>query len=966
MLRKLFKNKGFQIWFAETVFMVALIITVAILCSVFYDALKLLLWRETPVYVEGYSAIYDFDQQTVSKKDALNQANETNELVCEEGTVLLKNDDRALPLDNHAKVSVFGKNSVDLVYGGSGSAQTDNGEAKTIYDSLKEAGFRTNPVLQNFYNDPKQSGNKREANSSNMDSGNDVDIATGETPYSSYTSEVRNSYGEYHDAAIIVLSRISGEGFDLPRWSKDDANRHYLEPDPNEADLIRSVTAEFEKVIVVINSPTVIEMDWAEDGRYGDVSAVLWIGAPGNSGILALGRILKGEVTPSGRTVDTWASDLLSAPSVVNFGTGGIANADAYYLDGKKKSNFFVHYEEGIYVGYRYYETRAVSYNGSVGKETETFESGEQWYNNNVVYPFGYGLSYATFSQEITAGKFGEIKLNEKGQMTAIVSVKVTNTGDQDGADGKDVVQIYATPPYREGGIEKSHTVLAGFAKTDVLKPGESETVDVELNLYDLASYDYDDKNGNGHKGYELEAGDYVFRLAENAHETIESFTAELAEDFLYQTDPDTGYPVENRFEDADDQLNTVLSRSDWKNTFPTSPTDADREKDKEFFDRLTSTEHNNPEIFDEMPVTNSEKEAELYDLVSSEDYEGYYDRRWENILDALTVDEMADLCNHGAFQTAAMVKIGKSQTVDCDGPGGFTNFLGDTTTVYDTCAYASEVVLASTWNTDLAFAMGQSVGEEALWGNAKNNTPYSGWYAPGANLHRNAFGGRNIEYFSEDGLISGLMAANEIKGCSSKGLYCFVKHFVANDQETHRSGLATWLTEQALRELYLKPFEKAVKIGNTRGVMSAFTRLGTTWTGGDYRLLTEVLRNEWGFRGTVICDFNTVSFMNNRQMIYAGGDLNLSISRFWDASASSVSDVTVLRRAVKNILYTYSTSNAMNGKIDYYMPPSWIWILVSVGAVILIGLTVWGVFAVKKALKSVQNQSDTVRNADV
>lgn len=953
MFKKLFKNKGFKIWFAETVFMVALIIVVAILCSVFYDALKLVLWRETPVYAEDYPAIYDFDQQTVSKKDALAKADETNELVCEEGAVLLRNENSALPLSNHAKISVFGKNSVNLVYGGSGSAGSDNSDAKTIYDSLKEANFRTNDVLKKFYEDTKQSGDKRAENSSDMDSGNDVNIATGETPYSRYTAEVKESYSEYSDAALIVLSRISGEGFDLPRWSQDDKARHYLELDPNEVELVKNVTANFKKVIIVINSPTAIEMGWAEDGRYGKVDAALWIGAPGNSGIMALGRILKGEVTPSGHTVDTWASDLLSAPSVVNFGTGGVVNGDAYFLKGKKKSNFFVHYEEGIYVGYRYYETRAVSYDGVAGNETTEFENGEKWYESNVVYPFGHGLSYSKFEKRITGGKFAEIKLDEKGRMTATVSVKVTNVGGPNGAAGREVVQIYATAPYFEDGIEKSHVALVGFGKTDILKPGEDETVNIEINMYDLASYDYDDKNGNGHRGYELEAGDYIFRLSENAHETIESFTANLAEGFKYAADPDTDYAVVNRFDDADDQLSTVLSRGDWKGTYPTAPTDADREREQEFFTKLTSTEHNNPETFGDMPVTNSGEISELYDLVAAEDYKGYGDPRWNNVLDCLTVDEMADLCNHGAFQTASLIKIGKAQTVDCDGPGGFTNFLGDTTTVYDTCAYASEVVLASTWNVELAYRMGQSVGEEALWGHAKNNTPYSGWYAPGANIHRNSFGGRNIEYFSEDGFLSGMFAASEIKGCSSKGLYCFIKHFVANDQETHRSGLATWLTEQSLRELYLRPFEKAVKVGKTRGVMSAFTRLGTTWTGGDYRLLTEVLRNEWGFEGTVICDFNTASFMNNRQMIYAGGDLNLSITRFWEGySSSSVADVTMLRRAAKNILYTYSTSNAMNGKIDRYLPPSWIWILMSVGILIVAGLSVWGVFAVKKALK--------------
>lgn len=936
MIKKLFKNRHFKIWFCVMISVLAIILVVALLTNIFYDIIKIALGREIPVFEESeYDAM--FIPESLSKEDALKRANAVNEKLCEEGFVLLKNDNSALPLKGNERVSVFGKNSVNLVYNGSGSGGFDNKNSVTIDKSLQAAGFTVNPVLQKFYRDNARSGPVRDGNPS-IESGVGY-LETAETPYSYYGTDVINSFDDYGDAALIVLSRIGGEGFDLPRISADP-DKHYLEPDANEIELISKVTsAGFDKVIVLVNSLTTMELDWVERGEYGKIDSAIYIGGPGNSGLNALGKILSGEVNPSGHTVDTWATDLLAAPSVINFGDYGSKEGNYYTFDGKTKGYNFVDYEEGIYVGYRYYESRG--------------SSDAVWYSENVVYPFGHGLSYTTFKQEIISEPAGNIIVDEAGHCKLQLSVRVTNTGDK---AGKDVVQVYVTAPYTGGEIEKSHVVLAGFAKTDLLEPGKenAQTLEIPVDMYDVASYDYNDKNGDGIYGYQLDSGDYTVRLMRNAHTEIESFSANLASTHSYQNDISTGNRVENRFDDAGEQLGKMLSRTDWQ--MPTARTAAEKAADDEFKAVLDSRATNNPNVYTELPVTDKATELDLFKLVYAEDYNGYDDTRWEEILDSLTVAQMANMFNHGAFQTADIESIKKNKTIDADGPYGFTNFIGDKGTIYDTCAYASQIILASTWNTGLVREMGACVGEEGLWGDSNSGVPYSGWYAPGANIHRNAFGGRNGEYFSEDSFLSGMMAASEIKGAASKGVYCYIKHFAVNDQETNRSGLCTWLTEQALREIYLRPFEKAVKEGGTRGVMSSFNRIGTKWTGGDYRLLTEVLRGEWGFKGTVICDFNTESadFIDERQMIYAGGDLNLTTTEFWrNFNENNAGDVTMLRRAAKNVLYTVSGSNAINTPVKFYIPPLWVWLLSAAGALILLGMITWGVFVVRGALKA-------------
>ncbi|NLC17242.1 MAG: beta-glucosidase, partial [Clostridiales bacterium] len=645
-------------------------------------------------------------------------------------------------------------------------------------------------------------------------------------------------------------------------------------------------------------------------------------------------------VNPSGRIPDTYARDFKKAPTWFNFGNNLIPNGQDYLSVQDKKSTYiysFVDYEEGIYVGYRYYETRG-------------FTDVETWYNENVVFPFGYGLSYTTFSQEIT-NKQALQNTIITADKTIIVNVKVTNTGS---VAGKDVVQLYVTPPYIEGGIEKSHVVLAGFAKTGIIQPGASETVTVEIDPYYFASYDYNDKNQNGFKGYELESGKYIIRLCANAHEQIDSFEATVQEPGIkYETDPVTGYSVVNRFDDIDDELGSILSRTDWGGTFPATRTTQERELDALTNQKINSIATNNPFQTNEFPIIGEENDVTLRDLVGKD----YDDPLWDKLLNRLKVNDMINLFNNGAFQTAAIMEIGKPRTNDADGPAGFVNFMSDPSVgaVYGTSHYACEPIMAATWNVDLLFDFGEAIGNEALIGDERGDgTPYSGWYAPGINLHRSPFGGRAGEYFSEDSFLSGMLAAYEIQGAMSKGVYTQVKHFAVNEQETSRRGICTWLDEQTLREIYLRPFEMAVKIGKTRGMMSSFNRIGAKWTGGDYRLLTEVLRNEWGFRGMVICDFNTGSHMDSRQMAYAGGDLNLqTFNQEWKPKKSDPTDMTILRERVKNILYTVCNSNAMNSEVLGYKPPVWMVLMFIIDAVVVAGLGLWGFFAIRKAYKA-------------
>lgn len=916
---------------------------------------------QRPIYSDEVTSVYP-TQKATNKAEAFANAQEVNLKLAEEGFVLLKNENAALPMNKGARISVFSKNSVNLSYGGSGSGGFDTSNNKNLYESLNDAGFVTNPTLKNFY-ESSQSGPVRTANSSDLDNGDNQKIATAETPQNKYSDAVKNSYADYSDAALVVITRIGGEGFDLPRYQGDSEgavspDSHYLELDQNEIDLLTAVTdGTFKRVVVVFNTPSSFEATFLKDSAYAafadKIDAAVWIGFTGSNGITALGEILNGDVNPSGRLVDTWAADFTKNPSFVNFGTGCLPDTTDKYDGGMYYS---VDYEEGIYVGYRYYETRG---------ETD----GEDWYNANVVYPFGYGLSYTTFDWTVGDASASEIELGT----TITVPVTVKNTGS---VAGKEVVQLYASAPYTLGGIEKAHKVLVGFAKTKLLQPGESETVTVSFDPYSAASYDYRDANSNGFSGYELEAGEYTLYVSRNAHESEKAIALNLAADVQIGTDPTTDSEVVNRYTDSENfldsdwQLDAMLSRADWEGTWPTPQTAQQHAGTDRLYEEIRSEEHNNPTDFDseEYPWFGEEPTLTLRDLLPSAEAEGYEpvvsydDERWEELMMGCDEEEMIALINNGAYHTLAMESVGLPATIHGDGPSGFTCFMSKEQ-VNGTCQYVSEPVMASTWNINLMNELGEAIGEEGTIGDKATGQPYSSIYAPGVNIHRSPFGGRCSEYFSEDPFISGMMGAAEVQGIQSRGVLPTVKHFVANEQETHRSigGDLSWLSEQALREIYLKPFEYTVKLGETRGIMTSFNRIGTRWTGGDYRLLTEILRNEWGFNGLVICDFNTIpQYMIPRMMFYAGGSLDLATqqSAMWtDCDTSDAGDAIVLMRAVKDVMYALVNSNAMNAEVIGYNLPIWQEYLhwINIGAFTLV--SVWLVLAIVRTVRCNKRQ---------
>ncbi len=916
------------------------------------------------------------------KETVLTEANRLNEEIVGEGVVLLKNkgekDNKALPLAKNSKISVFGKNSANIVLGGSGSGGGNSDNTVSLYEGLRNAKFELNPELVKFY-EGNSSGSGRDKNPAI--GAKVTGLAIGETPLEMYNSTVKNSYEKYSDAAVVVFSRIGGEGFDLPRLQvtnyggspvagSKNGGQHYLELDKNEEALLKDVIdcGKFKKVIVLINCATSMELGFVEETD--GVDAALWIGSPGGSGANAIGKILNGDITPSGHLVDTYVRDFTQDPTWQNFGDNLEDGGNSYLAAGSKTGNYYVEYEEGIYLGYRYYETRSF-------QDIYRFGDDNGWYNQSVVYPFGYGNSYADFKWTLVESKTtpsGQaIDKDENNKIQVTVNVKNESTK----YSGKDVIQLYFSAPYIANGIEKAHVVLGGIVKTDLLAPGEDRDYTVTLDIEDMASYDYTDANGNGFKGYELDQGTYTVYIGKNAHDcwagdNVISLEYTLFDGITYPMDiygADDG--TDNRFESMSVYMDgKTMSRSGFKATFPQTPTKAEREMPDSLSTQLNfnydDTNGNYVAAFEGESVQQGKKgEApQLYEMIGLD----YDDEKWDELLDYLTVDDMVTLVGQGNFHTVSIDKIGKPRTIDPDGPAGYTNFMGDPT-VHDTCFYASECLIGATFNKDLANDMGIMVGLESLVGYTNGDgRSYAGWYAPAVNIHRSPFSGRNWEYYSEDPFLAGYMGTNVVIGAQSKGVYTYVKHFVLNDQETNRdsNGLITWADEQTFREIYLKPFRMIVEQGKTNAIMSSFNRIGAEWAGGSYALLTEVLRKEWGFKGMVISDYNlSNAYMHPDQMIRAGGDLNLS-QDYKPSSAATKDGMTdelqikALRQATKNILYTVANSNAMNGMGEGVV---WVatmakWkvalICVNVGLVVL--SAVWGFFAIRNGLKKMKD----------
>lgn len=841
--------------------------------------------------VRPYSGIINTFLNSSSRADneeaaaASEQTAAITEEVEGEGIVLLKNDG-ALPLSGVDKVNVFGSTVSDLSYGGTGSGSGDSSSNVTLYQGLENAGLTVNPDLVSFYEE-----NHLEAEDMGL-VGTDWNLY--EEPASIYTDDVISSAKSYSGTAIVVLTRKGGEGADVPMdmadYSGSEAGRSYLELTPNEEDLLAMAEENFENVVVILNSPNVMELGFLEDEG---IDAALWIGTPGSTGCNAVGNVLTGAVNPSGKTADTFAYDLTSAPSYYNFGAydyDNVSYTDTSMFAGTGSSEtgtnpyHYVEYVEGIYVGYRYYETAA--------------EDGYIDYDSTVQYPFGYGLSYTTFDETLD-------DVTDDGT-TITATVTVTNTGE---VAGKQVVEIYYSAPYTPGGIEKSSVVLGGFDKTKLLEPGESQTLTVSFDKEDMASYDYTGVKAEG-GAYVLEAGDYQISLRTDSHTVVDSRTVTVDRDYIYNDANDGARSSDlvaatNQFDDVSfgDNL-TYVSRADWAGTMPTERAASTKSATDEQIEALT-----NPDPIDTSSVTEDVTFGADNGLTLS-DMKGldYDDPQWDALLDQVTLNEMELLVGNGGWTNLNVDSVDKPAIVDCDGPNGVNNIMAGVTGTQLT----GEAVLGTTWNKDLARELGTLFADEA------KAMGIGGLYAPAVNIHRSPFGGRNYEYVSEDGLLSGEMIAAEIQGIQDEGVYAYLKHFAVNDQETNRDngGLVTWVNEQAMREIYLKPFEICVKDGGTRAMMSSFNRIGTTPTAESSALLQTVLRGEWEFHGMVITDCTMAASTSDiNRCLFAGNDLELNLlqnMRLTSEVTDTAAGHQALRTATHNILYTVANSDAL------------------------------------------------------
>ena len=830
------------------------------------------------------------------------------ENIADEGIVLLDNDG-TLPMAKNSKLNVFGWASTNPCYGGTGSgALSDAYPTVTLLEGLKNAGFELNTELSDFYTSYR--ADRPEVGMFSQD------WTLPEPEAAQYTDEMMNNAKAFSDTAMVVITRVGGEGADLPTdvsqvtydaghsYNDFEPGDHYLQLSKTEKDMIDLVCKNFDKVVVVYNGANAMELGWVKD--YSQIKSVVWCAGTGQSGFNALGSILCGDVNPSGRTIDTFVYDLTQTPTANNFGNFTYTNMDEF-----KASSFgadtipaFVNYVEGIYVGYKFYETAAAE--GLID------------YDKTVVYPFGRGLSYTTFTQTLNSVT--------EADGTITVDVTVTNTGS---ASGKEVVEVYYNPPYTNGGIEKASANLIGFAKTSELAPGASENVTVTFKAEDMASYD---TYGKG--CYVLEKGDYVISINADSHTVLDSKVYNVASDIVYDASNKRESDVEvadNKFDFAEGNV-TYLSRADgFANYAEATAAPADFELPAEAKATFYNNSNWNPEDFnnadDVAPTTGAKNGLKLKDMVGVD----YNDAQWDTFLDQLTVSDMDSLIALGGYQSVAVSSIGKVQAIDCDGPASINNNF----TQQGSIGFPSAVMIAATWNTDLAHDFGTSIGKMA------DDMDVSGWYAPAMNIHRSAFAGRNFEYYSEDGVLSGAMAANAIMGSQEQGVYAFMKHFALNDQETNRCGmLCTWSNEQAIREIYLKPFEISVKDADCHAVMSSFNYIGTRWTGGCKELLKNVLRGEWGFVGFVETDYIGVSgYMTADQCVRNGNDLMLCTTGndFNTVTVLTNSSKQALRESAKNILYTVVNSRAYAE--ENLNPGMAKWQIVLIGADVLVAL---------------------------
>ena len=907
----------------------------------------------TPAEAEGLDLEYNkADYETVDKLKAAEQ--KLNEQIEAEGAVLLKYTEGYMPYEEGTTFSLFSHSSVAYLAGG----YLGGGNLK---DSLESRGFSINETLWEFYE--KGNGSEYTRGTGSINFGADEDFAINECPIDVLTSEAGLEDTFEGTTAVFVLSRVVGEGRDMPRSMynhtdiPEDQVKNYLEPDSIELGILTYLNENFDDIVLLVNSSGAIELGWVE--QFENIHTVLYTGLTGSYGLNSIADIFAGNVNPSGHLVDTYAYDAFSSPAAQNYGSY------VYFTeDGQMTDYNYVSYAEGIYVGYKYYETRYEDVVLGQGN------AGEYDYASTVQYPFGYGLSFTTF-------EWSDYEVSWDGDVCS-VSVMVKNTGD---VAGKEVVQVYAQSPYTEydktNGVEKSAVELVGYGKTSKLEPGATETITVTFEKEQLKAYD-----ANGAKTYIFDAGNYYITAASDAHKAInnilaakgktvaDGMTEDGNKDFVslyvsentevditsYATDTLTGVEVTNQFDDAKSDI-TYLTRNDWIGTYPThdgevsseistwgneiNGVDADRNPasytyykvaSKELLKQLESYDSGNPtdlESLDDVIVYGKENGLSLIEIRGL----SYDDPLWEDLLDQLTPEDYQTLIASSGYGTPDLESVGKPYCMDADSATGLV-FGGTRITYQGAC------ILAQTWNQDLALDFGHMIGNAALMGSGT-----VGWYCPAMNIHRTPFSGRNNEYYSEDGFMSGVVGSAAVRGAAEKGMYTFIKHFALNDQENHRgdgggTGVATWSNEQAIREIYLKPFEMCMKEGTVplnyvtkdaegnyvnataeipacNALMTAFNRIGATWTGGHYNLLTNVLRNEWGFNGFVITDANSyLGHMDRRQMIEAGGDgsLRYLADDGFAFDSESVSDYHYGREVAHHILYTVANSKAMIG----------------------------------------------------
>lgn len=859
----------------------------------------------------GTSIAYSYENLldvffTQSGYVASNEVKQLCEDVAAEGIVLLKNEDNALPLSkDETKVSLLGQNSVDFVYGGSGSGAVNTASALNLKQSFEEAGFKVNQKVWDFYKTGPGSSYRKQTPGLDGDGG----FAVNEVPANVYTDDFKNSLTD--DVGIVVIGRGGGESADLPLQPLSTGSL-YLQIDKNERDLLDLACSKYEKVILIMNTNNPVELGFLEESKYENVKAAMWIGGVGQEGIRAIPKVLNGTVNPSGRLVDTYAYDSTSAPSFANMNDAKITNSSV--RNGKE----YMVFAEGIYVGYRYYETR---YEDVVLGNTTGFD-----YKTEVQFPFGYGLSYTTFDwSDFTVAENADGKSYD-------LSVKVKNTGD---LAGKDVVEFYVQKPYTPGGVEVSSIELVEFGKTSLLEPNVEEVVTVNVLKEDLTSYD-----SVNAKTYILDAGDYYFAAGKNSHDALNNvlavkgksttdgmtyngdttlaklaFNVATMDTTTYSVSSVTGNPITNALDDVDINYYeefTYLSRSDWEGTFPVAFKDnrwdapAQLVEDLEFFDVHSDTTDDEIIAAFEYISNSTATNYTVQDMIGVD----YDDPRWDDIVSQLSFKQMTRLIRQGGYSTQQIDRIGLPATQDKDGPSGISaSLVGGGSAM----AWPAEVVMASTWNKDMINRLGELFGEDSI------KAGVAGVYGPGANIHRSPYSGRNFEYYSEDPVLSYKICEAETIGLRSKGVITYVKHFALNDQETNRYGCAIFANEQSVREIFLKGFEGSVVGGKSNALMAAMNRVGTRWVGAHKGMMTQILRDEWGFEGMVITDQASVPAMFYQDIVsglWGGTDIWLNTnSSYWSLDDYKNDDTMLyyIHRATKNIVFAITNSWAVN-----------------------------------------------------